>query len=56
LPGHIEGEVAGKEPWHSWSSWSYAPAEVETVFGSDDIDQWHKVIAESSRLQIANWF
>jgi putative transcriptional regulator len=56
LPGHIEGEVAGKEPWHSWSSWSYAPAEVETVFGSDDIDQWHKVIAESGRLQIANWF
>ena len=56
MPGHLEGEVIGEEPWDISQSWSFVPADIESVFGSDDIDQWHKVITESSRLQVANWF
>lgn len=55
-PGHLEGEVLGEDPWTINHSWSFTPASVETVFGLDDIDQWHKVISESCRLQIATWF
>lgn len=56
LPGHLDGEILGEAPWHITQSWSFAPADVETVFNLDDIEQWHTVIAESSRLQTSNWF
>jgi len=56
LPGHLEGEVLGEDPWKINQSWSYTRAEPDTVFGFTDIDQWHKVITESSRQQVANWF
>jgi len=56
MPGHLDGEVSGEDPWTINHSWSYTPASIETVFRLDDIEQWHKVISESSRLQIANWF
>ena len=56
LPGHIEGEILGEDPWTINHSWSFIPAEPEIVFGYTDIDQWHKVITDSSRHQVANWF
>lgn len=56
MPGHLDGEVLGEDPWSIEQSWSFAPATPETVFTTDDIDQWHRVISESSRLQVANWF
>jgi putative transcriptional regulator len=56
MPGHLEGEVLGESPWSINQSWSSLTAEPETVFGLDDIDQWHKVIEDSSKIQIANWF
>ena len=56
LPGHIEGEILGEDPWTINHSWSFTPAEPEIVFGYTDIDQWHKVITDSSRQQVANWF
>jgi putative transcriptional regulator len=56
LPGHLEGEIAGNAPWAINHTWSFAPANAETLFGLDDIDQWHQVIGESSSLQVANWF
>ena len=55
LPKHLDGEIAGTDPWHITQSWSYAPADLETVFSGDDIDQWHTVIDKSSRLQTATW-
>jgi putative transcriptional regulator len=55
-PGHLEGEIKGQSPWSIDQSWSHAPATLETVFGLDDIEQWHTVIEESSRIQIASWF
>lgn len=54
--GHLEGEMIGEDPWTINHTWSFATAEPELVFGFDDIDQWHKVIAESSKIQVAHWF
>lgn len=56
MPGHLDGEILGEEPWNISQSWSFTPATVETLFSLDDIDQWHRVIGESSRLQVSNWF
>jgi putative AlgH/UPF0301 family transcriptional regulator len=56
LPGHLEGEILGEEPWTINHTWSFAPAEIDTVFGLDDVEQWHRVISESSKIQVANWF
>lgn len=56
LPGHLEGEIIGEDPWTINHSWSFIPAVPEVVFGLTDVDQWHKVISDSSRHQIANWF
>lgn len=56
LPGHLEGEILGENPWTINHTWSYAPADHDNLFGPDDIEQWHGVIAESSRLQVSNWF
>jgi putative transcriptional regulator len=56
LPGHIEGEILGEDPWAINHSWSFVPADPETVFGYTDIDQWHKVISDSSRQQVSSWF
>jgi len=56
LPGHLEGEIAGEAPWSINHIWTFIPPDPEILFGLDDIDQWHKIIAESGRLQIANWF
>jgi putative transcriptional regulator len=56
LPGHLEGEILGEEPWNISHTWGFSPANVETLFGLDDIDQWHQVIGESSSLQVSNWF
>jgi putative transcriptional regulator len=55
LPDQLDGEIMGEDPWTINHSWSFAMAEPEFVFGFDDIDQWHKVIAESSKIQVANW-
>jgi putative transcriptional regulator len=56
LPGHIEGEILGEDPWTINQSWSFIPAEPEIVFGYTDIDQWHKVISDSGRQQVSSWF
>ena len=56
LSGHLEGEIFGEEPWDVYHTWSFVPAEPELVFGYTDIDQWRKVIADSSREQVASWF
>ena len=56
LPGHLEGEILGEAPWNINQSWSFTRAEPELVFDTTDIDQWHKVIAVSSKQQVASWF
>ncbi len=56
LPGHLEGEIFGESPWTINHSWSFIPALPEILFGYTDVDQWHKIITDSSRQQIANWF
>lgn len=56
LPGHLEGEILGQEPWTIHHSWSWVPAESEMVFGLHEQEQWHSVISQSSRLQVNSWF
>jgi putative transcriptional regulator len=56
LPGHLEGEISGEEPWKITQSWSFVPANIDLIFSNDDIDQWNKIIGEASKLQVANWF
>jgi putative transcriptional regulator len=56
LPGHLEGEILGEDPWDITDVWTFSPATIETVFNLDDIEQWHKIIEESSKLQVASWF
>ena len=56
LPGHLEGEMVGEDPWDISHTWSYVPSEVDTLFELDNIEQWHRVIAESGRMQVSSWF
>jgi putative transcriptional regulator len=56
LPGHLKGEIQGEDPWNLYHSWTFIPAEIDILFGLDDIDQWHKIIAESGRMQVNTWF
>lgn len=56
LPGHLEGEILGESPWTIQHCWSYIPANADTLFLYTEIDQWHRVITDASRHQIANWF
>lgn len=56
LPGCLEGEVLGEEPFTIDQTWSFVPATIENVFERDDLDQWHNVISESSKIQVASWF
>jgi putative transcriptional regulator len=56
LPGTLEGEILGEEPWDVTHTWGFVPATIENVFELDGLEQWHSVIAESSRLQVDNWF
>lgn len=55
-PGHLEGEVLGEDPWDISHTWSYLPTDNEILFGYDDIDQWHRVIADSGKMQVSSWF
>ena len=55
-PKQLEGEVLGKTPWNITQSWTTLPAESEMVFSMDDIDQWHRIIDESGRIQVSSWF
>lgn len=56
LPGHLEGEIEGETPWDITHTWGFAPADVDTLFNLDDIDQWHAVLNHSSKLQVSTWF
>lgn len=56
LPGHLEGEILGEEPWNITNTWGFVPATIENVFELDGMEQWYTVLAESSKLQVANWF
>lgn len=56
LPGHLEGETLGEDPWNISHTWSYVPVNPDTLFGFDDVDQWHRVIADSGKMQVSSWF
>ncbi len=36
--------------------WELAPANINTVFGSDELDQWHKCVEASAKEQVSKWF
>jgi putative transcriptional regulator len=55
-PGYLEGEMTGAEPWDISHTWSYTPASLDLVMANDDVDQWHSVISQSTKLQISSWF
>jgi putative transcriptional regulator len=54
--GQLDGEIQGKAPWNITHTWTPLKADPEILFGMDDIDQWHRIIDESGRIQVANWF
>jgi putative AlgH/UPF0301 family transcriptional regulator len=57
LPGHLESEIDGELPYNDISrSWIHIPASSELIFGSSGIDQWHYVLEQSAKAQIATWF
>ena len=56
LPGHLEGEISGEGPWNISHTWTYIPSDPGIVFGMDDIDQWHQIISDGARMQVASWF
>jgi len=56
LPGYLEGEILGEAPWTINHCWSFTPATADTLFGYTDLEQWHKVITDSSRQQVSSWF
>lgn len=38
--GQLEGEITGSPPYNHNTSWCMASADISTVFGSDNKDQW----------------
>lgn len=52
---HLDGEILGQDPWDVTHTWSSMPADLDTIFSYDEIDQWHKTIAQSSKLQTSKW-
>lgn len=53
--GHLEGELAGQDPWIPGHRWLVIPATVDTVFGSIGDQQWIESIAKASQLETATW-
>lgn len=56
LPGHLNSEILGEDPWDINHTWTFIPATSNVLFESDTIDQWHNIIVESGRMQVSSWF
>lgn len=57
LPTHLEAEIDMIPPWNDITkSWSLMEGSVDTVFNGTGNEQWHRIIEESAKRQIANWF
>jgi len=57
MPGHLESEVDGDPPFHDISrGWVHIKASEELLFCSEGIDQWHLILEQSAKAQIATWF
>jgi putative transcriptional regulator len=39
-PGQLLSEIKGESPWNHSTSWCVASADLDTVFGSDQKEQW----------------
>ena len=52
--GGIEEQLDPKT--NTQHKWELAPANIETVFALDELDQWHKCIEASARDQVNKWF
>lgn len=57
LSGHLESEIEVESPYYDiTSSWSIVPACEEFVFATEGVDQWHLILEQSAKAQIATWF
>lgn len=56
MPGNLEAEIEMIPPFNEVSrSWSYLKADVDLCFDSSGSTQWHHILEESARIQIASW-
>lgn len=46
-PGQLVAEIKGSPPWNEQHSWCIASADEETIFGTDEKDQWCKALDRS---------
>lgn len=53
--GQLEGEIKGDHPWKLETAWCLAKADPESVFGSDQQDQWTSCL-DKSGLEFAQSF
>lgn len=57
MPGHFDSELDNIPPYNEIGRrWSVVPASLDLLFGNDGIDQWHNLLEEHARTEIANWF
>lgn len=45
--GQLAGEIKGTPPWNKEHSWCVASSDAETVFGTDNKDQWCNALDRS---------
>jgi putative transcriptional regulator len=48
-PKQLLGEITGEAPWKHENSWCTARGEIDTVFGSDNKDQWCTALDRSGQ-------
>jgi putative transcriptional regulator len=57
FPGHLESEIDAVPPFHNiTSSWSSIVATSDLIFSSEGTEQWHHILEQSAKRQIATWF
>jgi putative transcriptional regulator len=54
--GQLAGEIKGKAPWSHETSWLWASADLDLVFGTDNKDQWCNAIDRSGLEFAQNMF
>ncbi len=57
MAGQLEAEIEGEFPFNDISkSWSIINSKSNLVFNNEGIEQWHLVLEQSAKSQIASWF
>jgi putative transcriptional regulator len=55
-PGQLDEQLNPQTNKNTRYKWEAVPARPENIFGKDGNEQWHDILEESARHQVAAWF